>query len=203
VFPGQYYDQETGLHYNYFRYYDPETGRYITSDPIGLEGGVNTYSYVNNRPTIKFDLFGLIEFPNDFIGPLPPNGYHTSEMTNTRCGKVPPAPSGAFVGMNVWIADNSWNPIWFYEQVRGRGIWDYKQKGKKYKDFGNFNFGATAAAFGFPNNFAARMAGHANQVSDPTRTGLGSPFGSYPYGDDPLDQEQIKRGQEYCECIGY
>lgn len=36
--PGQYYDQETGLHYNYFRYYNPTTGRYITPDPIGLEG---------------------------------------------------------------------------------------------------------------------------------------------------------------------
>jgi RHS repeat-associated protein len=44
--PGQYYDPETGLHYNYFRYYNPQTGRYITPDPIGLEGGINLFAYV-------------------------------------------------------------------------------------------------------------------------------------------------------------
>ncbi len=62
-FPGQYYDAETNLHYNYFRTYDPSIGRYITSDPIGLSGGFNTYSYVSNNPVLSIDPLGLFECP--------------------------------------------------------------------------------------------------------------------------------------------
>ncbi|MFG4720590.1 RHS repeat domain-containing protein, partial [Pseudomonas aeruginosa] len=57
-FPGQYYDAESGLHYNYFRDYDPETGRYVESDPIGLAGGLNTYVYVEGNPLAYVDEWG-------------------------------------------------------------------------------------------------------------------------------------------------
>ena len=59
-FAGQYFDQETRLSYNYFRDYDMGTGRYIQSDPIGLTGGLNTYSYALSNPLGYTDRLGLV-----------------------------------------------------------------------------------------------------------------------------------------------
>ena len=56
--PGQYYDEETGLHYNLFRYYAPECGRFVSQDPIGLAGGINLYQYAPN-PLSWIDPLGL------------------------------------------------------------------------------------------------------------------------------------------------
>ncbi len=58
-FLGQYVDEETGLAYNYFRDYDAVTGRYVESDPVGLDGGLNTYAYAFGAPTVRTDPLGL------------------------------------------------------------------------------------------------------------------------------------------------
>lgn len=58
-FPGQYYDVQSGLYYNHNRYYNPELGRYMEVDPLGLEAGLNPYAYVGSSPTNAVDPTGL------------------------------------------------------------------------------------------------------------------------------------------------
>jgi RHS repeat-associated protein len=73
-FPGQYYDGETLKDYNYFRTYDFSTGRYLESDPIGLNGGLNTYRYTLNNPLALVDPSGL-----QFVPVEPPPEWETPE----------------------------------------------------------------------------------------------------------------------------
>jgi RHS repeat-associated protein len=89
--PGQYFDQETGTHYNYFRDYNPMIGRYIQGDRIGLRGGLNLYSYVGNRPTRFKDLFGLIENPLPTLPPFSegnPNSNYVAPIADIIVGSI-------------------------------------------------------------------------------------------------------------------
>lgn len=67
-FPGQYCDLETGYHYNYFRTYDPATGRYIEPNPIGQDGGTNVFVYARSNPTSRTDRTGHIAVLAPFLG---------------------------------------------------------------------------------------------------------------------------------------
>jgi RHS repeat-associated protein len=89
-FPGQYFDAETGLHYNYFRDYDPQVGRYVESDPIGLKAGANTYAYVNGNPVDQHDPLGLATCNGKWIKfgehvPTLPTGRQSVPLWTCAC----------------------------------------------------------------------------------------------------------------------
>jgi RHS repeat-associated protein len=107
-FPGQYLDAETGLHYNYFRDYEPGVGRYVESDPIGLDGGSTTYGYANGDPLTFVDPPGLMGYPMRpnvrSPPPAPPNcnadGCLNCETVRAECLKT--TPTGArLIGIAV------------------------------------------------------------------------------------------------------
>jgi len=89
-FAGQYFDFETGLHYNYFRFYDPGTGRYFRVDPIGLQGGMNTYGYVTGNSINSVDPLGL----SKYCGQCAPgsNKYDCLIYQHNLCEPVVPGP---------------------------------------------------------------------------------------------------------------
>ena len=108
-FQGQYFDQETGLHYNRFRYYEPGAGRFVSQDLIGLRGGLNVFSYAPNS-TGWVDPFGLAGATGSIAGPNIPGGSQSGLSTGEGGGgitnpavkeayeKVPPADRSLYHG---------------------------------------------------------------------------------------------------------
>ena len=139
-------------------------------------------------------------------------GAPAMQRQNFRETIVPAHPKSANVDDNIRLAESikaalepSLRMLWFYNQVRNKGPWDYKQLHRDFADFGNFNYGATGAALGFSETILLRAAGWTQSRSG--NSGSGEPAnalgvilgtgGSPPFGDDPKDQGWIRRGMQY------
>ncbi|WP_442874375.1 RHS repeat-associated core domain-containing protein [Amycolatopsis sp. NBC_00438] len=127
-FPGQYFDAETGLHYNAQRYYDPVTARYLSPDPLGLEPGPNPYAYVDN-PFGQIDPLGLTPKscgkPNltidTNVGPSPmkqsPGGGKYSQSPGGNWYKES-APAGPNKNKKNRPAAGMDNPSWTHQNIK-------------------------------------------------------------------------------------
>lgn len=94
-FPGQYFDSETNNHYNYYRDYSPDIGRYIESDPVGLRGGINTYGYVDSSPLSDSDPEG--ERNSNQMSPVPILPNSALNRMPGQPGYVPPGAEAEFM----------------------------------------------------------------------------------------------------------
>ena len=182
-YAGGLYDQQTKLVRFGARDYDATAGRWTAKDPVRFRGGdPNLYGYVLNDPVNRVDFWGL----------------------QCDCNDVPKAPPGVDISKNIEKAYYEIPKGLFYFYLRNKGPWNYKKLGSQYRDFGNFNYGATGAAIGFSERTLLRMAGWAQQQPGTSKTEWGYPGnllnpwgGTPPYGDDPDDQEIISKGIRY------
>ncbi|MDU4150907.1 MAG: polymorphic toxin type 44 domain-containing protein [Enterobacteriaceae bacterium] len=92
---------------------------------------------------------------------------------------------------------------WFYQKVRNKGPWDYKQFDPYWAAFGNFNFGAAGYAAGIPAEILLMGAGWAQSRARTSRPEWGTWYKDAPYRDDPQDQYWIKEGIKYAIENGY
>lgn len=190
------------MYYYRARYYSPDLGRFLQTDPIGYYDSANLYQYCGNNPVNLTDALGL-----------------SSDQ------EIPPAPPGVSLGDNINIMHRmkmlhrygtlgvplarqlSWMPSMGYFAVLVLGPWNYKKRKSKcknvsYEDFGNFHAGVVGNASGIPRIALLRGAGMAQLMQGNTRGITTKPWGwDAPYGDDYRDYDMNVAGMDYYSGI--
>jgi len=143
----------------------------------------------------------------------PSGSGHAQSQGYTPGNGVPKAPPGVDIDKNIKEAENHWahtvvGDLWFYDQVKSYGPWDYKRISREYEGFGNFHYGAVGAAMGYSLDTLQRTAGWyqvTQGTSDPSWGGVAPSVleailgigGVAPFGDDPVDYDNIGKGYSY------
>ncbi|TDR25234.1 RHS repeat domain-containing protein, partial [Hydromonas duriensis] len=153
-FQGQYFDHETGLHYNRHRYYDPHSGRFVSRDPIGLLGGVNVHQYAPN-PTEWVDPLGLQKKPANST-----NKTGVGAATGSQCAKCS-CPSGEMDPKNInfsqrTVTGSGAKGASTYAEKMQNNEWDWGQEGSKIRVM---NVGGQYVSYDNRRLAAARLAG--------------------------------------------
>jgi uncharacterized protein RhaS with RHS repeats len=152
-----------------------------------LVGGLNTYAYVEGNPVSNIDPTGL-RGGGTCSCPTPP----------PMPGSENSCPRTTELNRNMSLAKGM-GPNSFYDSVKNKGRWDYKQQSRDYQDFGNFNFGATGYVVGL-GPWLTRGAGWAQSQAGTSKPEWGTWTGKSPFGDDPADQAMIIAGWQYARC---
>ena len=197
-------DKDSGLLLLGHRYYDPSIGRFLSQDPI--QDGDNWYKYADNNPLTKIDPKGqfawLLVAAVCIIVIAVTNG--DGRHSQPPPPPTPSAPPDVDIDKNAeQAAHHSWT--WFRDQVKTGGPWDFKNghydNPGQYENYGNYHFGYTGKAAGFPDYVLETGAGIAQigdkdkHPNDPNYS-VGIPGIIPSYGDDPKDNYWIQRGMD-------
>jgi hypothetical protein len=176
--------------------YNPNYNRQkVQPTPNNLSMNANSQNNIVNRQQTeqnqeKSRNNDLSKIPQDiFAGvPIGPNKKEILIKSNIE---------GAKRLKSMWSREPA-ETLWtFIQFVKSNGIWDYKTQNPDFQDFGNFNYGVVGAAAGFDEKFLLVAAGAYQQIGNTRKFGEGIPFIKPPYGDEPKDQEQIRKGIEW------